>query len=225
MGQLLNLTSGLAGARIGQPPGYAQAVGTPLADTPGSRFAYSPTPFQVFGEIMRRKLRAAALGDNPVTWLRARVLDPIGVSVARWRLGSDGLPLLPQGVALTARDWARFGHWVLDGGRGVDAVALASCFEGSTANPGYGLTWWLLRPGLVPPGPGTRAGLEAASGALTDEDVVMAAGAGNQRLYLLRRRGLVVVRQASGILEAMVGRGPAWRDGEFLQALLGFGPR
>ena len=73
----------------------------------------------------------------------------------------------------------------------------------------------------MPPGPGTRAGLEAAPQELADEDVVMAAGAGNQRLYLLRRRRLVVVRQASGILEAMAGRGPVWRDGDFLRALLG----
>jgi CubicO group peptidase (beta-lactamase class C family) len=219
--QLLNLTSGLAGARIGRPPEYAQAIAATLSDAPGSRFAYSPTPFQVFGEIMRRKLRAAGRGENPVAWLRSRVLAPIGVTVDRWRLGADGMPLLPQGAALTARDWARFGQWVLDGGQSVDAAALSACFEGSTANPGYGLTWWLLRPGLVPPGPGTRAGLEAAPQELADEDVVMAAGAGNQRLYLLRRRRLVVVRQASGILEAMAGRGPVWRDGEFLRALLG----
>jgi CubicO group peptidase (beta-lactamase class C family) len=219
--QLLSLTGGLGGGRIGRPPEYAQAVATALSTAPGAQFSYGPVPFQVFGEIMRRKLRAAGLKDDPVAWLQSRVLDGIGVTVDRWRRGADGMPLLPQGAALTARDWARFGQWVLDGGKGVDAAALSACFEGSTANPGYGLTWWLLRPGLMPPGPGTRAGLESAPQELAGEDVVMAAGAGNQRLYLLRRRRLVVVRQASGILEAMAGRGPVWRDGDFLRALLG----
>ena len=126
---------------------------------------------------------------------------------------------MPQGAALTGRDWATFGQFVLDGAPGLDAVTLAANFEGSTANPGYGLSWWLPRPGLLPPGP--NAGLsEASSETLHDEGVVMAAGAGHQRLYLMRRRGLVVVRQASGILEALRGGGPTWSDQAFLGALL-----
>ncbi len=218
--QLLTLTSGLTGERIGRPPTYAASVSAPLRDPPGSRFEYGPTPFQVFGEIMRRKLRAAGREGDPVAYLRARVLDPIGVTVDRWRRGTDDFPLLPQGAALTARHWARFGQWMLDGGKGVHAATLAACFDGTTANPGYGLTWWLLRPGLVRPGP--RTDLDSAVQAFgRNEDIAMAAGAGNQRLYLLRRRGLVVVRQASGILEAMAGRGPAWSDADFLRALLG----
>lgn len=218
--QLLTLTSGLGSGRIGRPPTYVESVSAPLRDAPGTRFDYGPTPFQVFGEIMRRKLRTAGRDGDPVAYLRARVLDPIGVSVERWRRGTDGLPLLPQGAALTAREWARFGQWVLDGGKGVHPATLAACFEGTTANPGYGLTWWLLRPGLVRPDP--RTDLDSAVEAFgRREDIVMAAGAGNQRLYLLRRRGLVVVRQASGIVDAMIGRGPAWSDAEFLRALLG----
>lgn len=218
--QLLTLTSGLASGRIGRPPTYVESVSAPSRDAPGTRFDYGPTPFQVFGEIMRRKLRTAGRDGDPVAYLRARVLDPIGVSVERWRRGTDGLPLLPQGAALTAREWARFGQWVLDGGKGVHPATLAACFEGTTANPGYGLTWWLLRPGLVRPGP--RTDLDSAVEAFgRREDIVMAAGAGNQRLYLLRRRGLVVVRQASGIVDAMIGRGPEWSDAEFLRALLG----
>lgn len=218
--QLLTLTGGLPGGQLGRPPTYAQSVSTPVRDAPGTRFQYGNPPFQVFGEIMRRKLRAAGRDGDPVAYLRARVLDPVGVTVDRWRRGTDGLPFLPHGAALTARDWGRFGQWVLDGGQGVHGATLAACFEGTAANPGYGLTWWLLRPGLVPPG--SRTDLDAAVQAFGEgEDIVMAAGAANQRLYLLRRRGLVVVRQASGILEAMAGRGPVWRDAEFLRALLG----
>jgi hypothetical protein len=96
---------------------------------------------------------------------------------------------------------------VQDGGRGlVDPTALAACFAPSPANPGYGLTWWLLRPGLVPPGP--RAGIDAdAFARLGGLEVRMAAGAGNQRLYLIPDRELVVVRQADGILQALRGVG------------------
>ena len=217
---LLTLTSGLAGGAIGRPPSYAQAVTAQPAFEPGQRFQYGPTPFQVFGEIIRRKLTAAGANPDPLDYLRQRVLDPAGITFGPWRRGFDGLPMLPQGAALSARDWARFGQFVLDGGRKLDAKTLAACFDGTAANPGYGLSWWLLRPGLV--GPGPRAGIDGVLGqALAHEDVVMAAGAGDQRLYLLRRRGLVVVRQATGIVAALMGAGTGWQDAVFLQTLLG----
>lgn len=218
---LLSLTSGLQSGQIGHPPTYAEAVRALLLKQPGTDFAYGPVAFQVFGEIMRRKLLAVRSQFDPLGYLEARVLKPAGARIGSWQRGGDGQPLMPQGCALTAENWARFGQYVLDGAKGTDQAVLRACFEGSAANPGYGLSWWLLRPGLV--GPGPRAGLSGADGAsMADEDVVMAAGAGNQRLYLLRKRGLVVVRQAKGILAAL--QRPAgtrtWSDAEFLRLLL-----
>jgi CubicO group peptidase (beta-lactamase class C family) len=184
---------------------------------PGEHFAYGPAPFQIFGEIMRRKTN----GD-PVVYLQRHVLDAIGIQPTQWRRGGDGNPLLPQGAQFTARDWARFGEFVLRGGDGrLHPATLASCFEGTRANPGYGLTWWLIRPGLVPPGP--RSGIELdAELAARHGGISMAAGAGNQRLHLVPELGLVVVRQASGILRSMMGRdrGSRWSDAEFLRLLL-----
>jgi hypothetical protein len=108
---------------------------------------------------------------------------------------------------------------VLDGSDGVNEPTLAACFAGTAANPGCGLSWWILRPDLVPPSP--HASLETTQlHGLLDEEIVMAAGAGHQRLYPLRRRGWVVVRQASGILGAMLGRGADWDDGESPRVLL-----
>ncbi|MBY0447165.1 MAG: serine hydrolase [Hyphomonadaceae bacterium] len=218
--QVLSLTSGLRSEGVGRAPGYLQAVETPLASPPGARFAYGPGPFQVFGELLRRKLAAAGRPADPKAYLQARVLDAAGARPGSWRSGQDGQPLLPQGAAFSARNWARFGQYVLDGAPGVDSGVLAACFAGSKANPGYGLSWWLLRPGLIGPGPG--AGVNASTtGGFEQEDIVMAAGAGNQRLYLLRKRGLVVVRQAGGILESLRGQGPTWSDAAFLSRLLG----
>jgi CubicO group peptidase (beta-lactamase class C family) len=217
--QLLTLTSGVVSERIGIPPPYADAVTAPAAYEPGTHFDYGPTPFQIFGEIMRRKLADAGRQPDGPAYLRARVLEPNGVHVTRWRNNfRDDLPLMPQGAQLTARNWARFGQYVLDGGAGLDPATFRACFEPTRANPGYGLTWWLLRPGLIPPAGVGVDGLVPGE-ALAREDIVMAAGLGNQRLYLLRARDLVVARQASGILRAQTMR-PAWRDGEFLRALL-----
>lgn len=216
--ELLTLTSGLVDDRVGRPDSYAKSVAAPARAAPGTRFAYGPTPFQVFGEIMRRKLAEAGGPSDAVAYLDARVLAPHGVRIGRWREGRrDGLPLMPQGAQLTAIDWARFGQVVLDNSAGLDRMTLAACFQGTSLNPGYGLTWWLLRKGLIPPS--DEAGVDGSVGdAVVAEDVVMAAGAGDQRLYLVRARGLVVVRQADRILRRR--RGPEWRDEDFLLALL-----
>jgi CubicO group peptidase (beta-lactamase class C family) len=212
---VLTLTSGLAGGGIGRPPPYAEAIAAQPIAAPGARFMYGPTPFQVFGEIMRRKLN----GD-PLAYLQRRIFDPLKITPQRWRRGADGNPHLPSGAALTARDWAVFGQFVLDGAPGLDRAAMAAQFEPTAANPGYGLTWWLLRPGFK--GPSPRSGIDAATVANAEaEQIVMAAGAGNQRLYLARKRGLVIVRQATGILQAMRGQGAKWSDKEFLTLALG----
>jgi CubicO group peptidase (beta-lactamase class C family) len=225
--QLLTLTAGVGTGQIGRPPTYAQAVGEPLSGPPGEAFRYGPQAFQVFGEIVRRKLGAAGRSDDVYAYLQGRVLDPAGATAARWTR-QEGQPNLPSGAYLTARDWGRFGQFVLDGGRSggrpfVDPVALAACFEPTRMNPGYGLTWWLLRPGLI--GPGERAGLdEAAAEVARYADVRMAAGAGDQRLYLLPDRDLVIVRQASGVGRALMGQGTGWNDDAFLRLALGLPP-
>lgn len=216
---LLQLSSGIGGGSIGRPASYADSVAQAPAG-PAGTFRYGPAPFQVFGEIVRRKLVAAGRDDDVLAFLTSRLFDPWNVDVGGWRR-RDGQPTMPSGAQLTATAWARFGQAVMDGGKGtVDRDALATCFQPSDANPGYGLSWWLLRPGLVPPG--RQAGLDERNVArLNGLDVRMAAGAGNQRLYLIPERGLVVVRQADGVLRALRGRGPDWSDVEFLRRLLG----
>lgn len=214
---LLSLTSGIAGGPIARPPTYADAIAQPAEAAPGERFAYGPTPFQIFGEIIRRKTN----GD-PLNYLTRRILAPLNIEPTHWRRGADGMPHMPSGAGLTARDWARFGHFVQQGGEGrVDRDALAQCFNGSRANPGYGLSFWLLRNGLVPPG--RNAGIEIDT-SLSERfgGISMAAGAGNQRLYFVPSLDLVIVRQATGILQALTrrNRGPEWSDAEFLRLAL-----
>jgi CubicO group peptidase (beta-lactamase class C family) len=222
---LLSLTSGLEEVgEIARPPTYANAITAKAVALPGERFEYGPTPFQIFGEMLRRLLPKAGQPADPVEWLQSRVLEPIGVRYDDWKRGRDGNPFMPQGGQFTARNWAKFGQWVSDGAAGIDSSVFASVFEPTAANPGYGLSWWLLRPGLI--GPSPRAGLDAEAIGVSgfDEDIVMAAGAGDQRLYLIRERGLVVVRQANQIIRGMLqGRrreDRRWNDGEFIRLLL-----
>lgn len=166
---------------------------------------------------MRRKL-----DGDPLAYLQRRIFDPLSITPTHWRRGRDGNPHMPSGAGLTARDWARFGLFVLREGEGrVDRAALAQCFEPSSANPGYGLSWWLLREGLVAPGRTQDVDVDPALAAQYGP-IRMAAGAGDQRLYLLPRLDLVLVRQASGVMQALLRRGPReWSDGAFLRAALG----
>ncbi|GIW25498.1 serine hydrolase [Meiothermus sp.] len=224
LSQLLHLTSGIPGGTLARPPTYQAAIQTPAEAPPDTRFSYGPIPFQIFGEVMRRKLQ----GD-PLLYLERRIFRPIGLEYAFWRRGSDGHPHLPSGAFLTARNWARFGELVRTGGlwqgrRVLQADLLEKCFEPSRVNPLYGLTWWLGRP--ISPAQRAaigRVGQDIGSLASTPglpDDLAVAAGAGDQRLYISRKLKLVVVRQAEGIVESLAGRRTAFSDATFLRLLL-----
>jgi CubicO group peptidase (beta-lactamase class C family) len=193
---------------MGRPPGYVAALDTPLVTAPGERFSYGAEPFQVFGELLRRKV--ASRNETPVDYVRRRILDPLGLNVGRWRTGVDGNPVMPSGAQLSAREWAKFGEFVRNGGRVggkmiVDKAAFDAMFAGSAANPAYGITWWLSRdmaPALRASIPQLRRGTDVKPGLPgVPEDLVLAAGAGKQRLYVSAKEGRVVVRQSSRLLE------------------------
>lgn len=219
--QLLSLTSGVPGGQIASPPPYAQAVATAATAEPGQAFSYGPIPFQVFGEVMRRKLNA-----DPLDYLNRRIFQPIGLAYGAWRRGTDGNPHLPSGASLSASNWAKFGELVRLGGlwrgqRLLDAALLEQCFVGSAVNPIYGLTWWLNRP--ITAQQRRNMGRVAQAADLNPAiapDLVMAAGAGDQRLYISQQLKLVVVRQADGILQALAGQRSDYSDQEFLSLLL-----
>lgn len=226
--QLLSLTGGLEPGERGRPPAYADAIESRSVAPPGERFAYGPVPFQVFGELMRRKLEPGK--RSPADYLDAVLLAPLDIEVPRWRKDRDGNPHLPSGMSLTARGWATFGEFVRLGGTwdGEEVIPkdlVDECFRGSEANPCYGLTWWLNRD--MPRAkrlaiPQLRRGLgEIRNVQGIPDDLVIAAGAGNQRLYVSRDLKLVAVRQATGVYEAVFGgRRDDYSDAEFLCRLL-----
>lgn len=222
--QLLGMTSGQPSA-IGRPQGYVDSLKVPLTAAPGTRFQYGPTPLQIFGEVMRRKLAKAGQEPDPQTYLERRLLTPLGVKVGEWRKGADGNPLMPQGLVLAASEWAKIGEFVRTGGKLegkplVDPAAFAQLFEGSSVNPAYGLTWWLPRstPATDPVTRGTDITDPAAG---LPVDMVVAAGAGEQRLYVIPSRGLTIVRQARLDVGAILtGEKSQWSDVQFLQFLV-----
>ena len=220
--QLLHLISGLGGGTLGRPPAYADAIVADVEFEPGSKFQYGPTPFQVFGEVMRRKLLVKK--EGPLEYLKRRILDPIGLKVSFWQRGIDGNPHLPSGAYLESREWAKFGVFLKNGGRWngkqiVSKKLLDLCYAGSKVNPAYGLTFWLNVAGE------SQSDEESNSARVPEttrisrngiyangpRDLVMAAGAGQQRLYIIPSLDMVIVRQ---------GRLSRFRDAEFLARML-----
>jgi CubicO group peptidase (beta-lactamase class C family) len=195
--QLLSLTSGIDAGQITVVPTYADAVDSPATHEPGTHFEYGPIPFQIFGEIMTRKLRPR--NETVKSYLQRRILDPIGMNVAYWRSFGDQ-PLLPQGLTLRASEWAKLGLLLKNRGKWngkqiISANIIDELVKGSKVNPAYGLTFWLNADGTGPSG-GERPGISGDIGKKISAslDIYMASGAGNQRLYVIPSQDLVVVR-------------------------------
>lgn len=208
---------------------------------PGTRFQYGPSHFYAFSELLQRKLQASERPEKTtLDYLRLRLLEPIGISVARIGRDRAGNPNLPGGMLLTAREWARFGQLVVDEGKlrpsPQEAPAkpllkpdlLAQCFEPSAANSSYGLTWWLrsANPEADVGGPIGRVLRQTAlQPAVTGPDgkplhLMMAAGLGKQRLYVLPQYRLVVVRFAEATSEGL-----RFNDRELIGHILGLTDR
>lgn len=210
----LTLDAGLVDQRIEDK--YAYAIEQPWKTAPGEVFDYGPSHFNVFGELVTRKL-----DGDPLAYLEERVLDPIGLKTAGWARDPAGNPQLSQGAWTTVNEWAKYGVLARDDGeflgqRVLPEGGLHSCFVGSDANPAYGRTWWLNEDvdddvELV-----SESRLEEDGRIIWNEgpaDLVAAAGHDDQRLYVIPSEDLVIVRLGDG------GRG--FVDAELLSRILG----
>jgi len=228
VGHLLHFTSGLEALPEGARRfklSYAQAITAKGVTQPGQRFLYGVTHLQVFGELMRRKLEPRGFA-NVRDYLEQKLFQPLGLKVGSWK-EIDGQPVLPHGASLTARDWAKFGEWLRLEGKLNDRPLLPpelvrQLAVGSRANPAYGLTFWLNEP--VPASLQRSVPVfqqtDLLDHPLVPDDLYMAAGAGDQRLYVIPSRELVVVRQARGMLGAVLGFRSGFTDANLLARLL-----
>ncbi|MBC5809911.1 MAG: serine hydrolase [Candidatus Eremiobacteraeota bacterium] len=192
---LLQLTSGIGFGGLGSAvPAYAKALATPLVAEPGRVFAYGGIPLQVFGAVLQRKLHRRA--PSPHAYLQERILDPLALKVAGWRKLPDGTQPLPTGAMLAAGEWLKFGRMLASSGsyrekQIVRRTSLERCYDGSTANPRYGLCFWLSPLAEVP-------------------DLVYASGSGGQALYVAPSQELAVVK---------FGDSKSYKHDAFLRAL------
>jgi CubicO group peptidase (beta-lactamase class C family) len=218
--QLLHFTSGLEpGVQILRadrtPDLYERAIGLEMVSRPGERFQYGPGHLFVFAEVLQRKLGSKR--DDPLDYLEERILDPIGLVVAGWDRDDAGNPDVASGAKLVAREWAKLGTLLKNRGRwqGQETVApetITAVLQGSSASPEYGLTLWRNVSGKDGGGRASRSPPTSTFYPDGLPDMVVAAGAGNQRLYVIPSLDLVVVRFGE--------RDRRWLDRAFLRRLV-----
>jgi CubicO group peptidase (beta-lactamase class C family) len=90
---------------------------------PGSEFEYGPSHFYAFGELMNRKLsqQSEIHAKSFEQYARLRLIDPLGIRIGVWSKDASGNVNIPGGMFLTAREWAKFGQFVLDQGESTQA--------------------------------------------------------------------------------------------------------
>src|SRR5207247_7699095 len=227
--QLLNQTDGIEPAPHLHSESIrdrnAAAIQLPLVAAPGSAFAYGPSHLQIFAELLRRKLN----GRSTISYLEENVLSPLGLTSLEFKKDGRGNPLPASGFELSAREWARLGELVLGDGsyhghQIVPAALLHEAFIGSSANPSYGLTFWLNRQA-----PHAREidiekeldldwqrahwiGICSYQGA--PPDMVACIGSGYQRLFVIPSMNAIIVSQ---------GQDTKFSDAHLLRLVFGKG--
>ncbi|MFY7917221.1 MAG: serine hydrolase domain-containing protein, partial [Rubrivivax sp.] len=165
---------------------------------PGTVFDYGSAP-NVFGAALQRRL-----GTETVTsYMQRRLFGPLGIEVS-WRGNfTDGNPQLSGGAYVRSREWVNLGELVRLGGRwnGRQLIApamLDQVLQGTGPNPAYGFYWWLNKE--VPDALANSAPqferhiLALTEASFLPDDFIMAAGAYEQRLYVIPSLQLVVAR-------------------------------
>ena len=176
-------------AQIAQTPGAALALMAtlPRAAAPGTRFNYSTGETLIAGEVVR-----GATGMPVATYLSTRLWQPLGMeSDAAWWLDArDGHEIAGSGISATLRDYARFGQFMLTGGRIGDRRLLPAGWRDEAGAPvtltggqriQYGYMWWPV---------------EAPKGSVND-GAFAAQGIFGQWIYINPREQVVIVQLAA----------------------------
>jgi CubicO group peptidase (beta-lactamase class C family) len=147
---LLTMTSGL-NSDLANPAtrdtSWVRAyLESPLETEPGTLFRYDGSLVHILSVMLNRRT-GATLAD----YTRQRLFEPLGIRDVQWASDPQGFTTAASGIGIRARDMAKIGQLLLNGGswNGVQVVSsawvgLATRNEapGGTADAGYGFLWW-----------------------------------------------------------------------------------
>ncbi|KUJ82990.1 serine hydrolase [Microbulbifer flavimaris] len=158
--QLLQMSSGLAFDETYAPGSDAThmlfsaqsasdvALASPPAHAPGSHFSYSSGTTNLIARWLHQQLGSDVQAS--VDFFQRELLQPLGMANTVFEVDPSGIFVGSSYIYASARDWARLGQLMLNGGElngqrllSEDWVARASMPNGSDNEPRYGYQFWL----------------------------------------------------------------------------------
>ncbi|AWN35064.1 serine hydrolase domain-containing protein [Methylobacterium radiodurans] len=178
----------------------------PRAAPPGTVWNYSTGETHIAGALVR-----AAVGRPVAEYLSDKIWSKIGAQddATWWLEAPNGLEVGGSGFSATLRDYARFGLFVLNGGKVGDTQVVPEGWFDQAGRPqdladktvNYGYMWWPL----------------AAPAGSPNQDAFQARGIFGQSVYVNPRERLVIVHW--GARSKPTGIQPV-RDPEFYAAVV-----
>jgi len=169
-------------------PAFAHAQ--PLEHPPGEHWSYSSGSANILSRIVQD-----AAGPAGANYAREKLFKPLGMLSATLETDEDGTLVGSSYMYATARDWARYGLFLLQGGvwHGQDMLPpgylamMATPVASSGGHYGHGLIWLWASDGKVPgQNPDGEFGIPA--------DTLWMMGHDGQSTAVIASRGVVVVR-------------------------------
>ena len=164
------------------PNAARYVIEQPMQVEPGTRWQYSGGATAVLGQLI-----AQGTGVPLPDYAQQKLFRPLGITDAEWVGGSHGVVAAASGARLRARDLAKIGQLVLQGGRWGDRQVVPAAWLETSLQPhghppplsdigefGYGYHWGLVQL----KGSGQRW--------------IFAPGNGGQRLMIVPQERLVV---------------------------------
>ncbi len=162
----------------------------PLTDAPGVAYNYSSGSPVILARIWQD---AVGGGDVAANWPRTALFGPLGMDSAVMEMDEAGTFVGGSYMYATARDWARFGQFLLQDGiwNGQRLlpwgyVTMMQTPVATNANYGQGLTW------LTGPGPDDFTEADSAYG--VPADAYWLRGHDGQYVIVIPSADMVVVR-------------------------------
>jgi CubicO group peptidase (beta-lactamase class C family) len=180
-----------------QPDMAGFARSPPLAHPPGEEWLYSSGTAVILSRIAKEALAqpGATEGHDLPTFIKGRLFNPLGITTATIEPDEHGTLVGSSYMYATARDWARYGLFLLQDGvwQGEELLPpgyvamMATPVEASHGQYGKGQTW-LWGSDAVTPGvnPDAAFGIPA--------DAFWMSGHDGQSVCIIKSRQLVIVR-------------------------------
>lgn len=218
---LLTMTTGLHRNWVRElSPQYDRvrdALALPFDHRPGARWEYAQSPVSLLANTVER-----SVGRDLQDWAQAELFGPIGIPRDAWSWDRDrsGNTEGWAHLHMVNGAWARLGQLLLRDGRWGGRQLISSDYVNAMTTPGevnkaYGFLLWLNGGGryVLPnvEGEDTGTGPLVASG---PSDMYLMAGSGEQRVFVIPSRDLVIVRlgergskEADTRVSVLTGRG------------------